>query len=49
MVYTTTKEVIKAFRLNQETKLQNKLFAPGSFLTQHFQIWLIAISRNYDQ
>ena len=30
-VYSTTKEVIKAFRSNQENKLQNKLSTQGSF------------------
>ena len=30
-VYTTTKEVIKAFRSNQENKLQDKLSTQGSF------------------
>ena len=51
-VYTTTKEVIKAFRSNQENKLQDKLSTQGSFfnsiskfaLSQLTKLWSAAQS-----
>ena len=51
-VYTKTKEVIKAFRSNQETKLQDKLSTQGSFfnsiskfaLSQLTNLWSVAQS-----
>ena len=51
-VHATTKEVIKAFHSNQETMLQNKLSAQGSFLnnvskfalSQLTKLWSVAQS-----
>ena len=51
-VYTTTKEVIKAFRSNQGNKLQDKLSTQGSFLnsiskfalSQLTKLWSVAQS-----
>ena len=51
-VYSPTKEIIKAFRSNQETKLQNKLPTQGSFfnsiskfaLSQLTKLWSVAQS-----
>ena len=51
-VYTTTNEVIKAFRSNQENKLQDKLSTQGSFfnsiskfaLSQLTKLWSAAQS-----